>query len=114
MASYIDSRYYNYYGETDISNNKKQTIKIEKYMDDVANLMSKSYKGTDLKYTEKVNKFLNIFKVIINLEQGVSISDKRAREEFYKKEITKYAKTSGWDNSKIKNSIPNILKIQRL
>ena len=113
MVSYIDSRYYNYYGETDISNNKKQSVKIEKYIDDVANLLMKNYKGNDSKYSEKVNRFLNIFKVIINLEQAFSISDKRAREEFYKKEITKYAKTSGWDNSKIKNSIPNILKIQR-
>ena len=113
MISYIDSRYYNYYGQTDVSNNKKQTVKIEKYMDDVANLMCKNYKGNDTKYVEKVNRFLNIFKVIINLEQGISISDKRAREEFYKKEITKYAKISNWDNSKIKNLIPSILKIQR-
>lgn len=113
MASYIDSRYYNYYGESDVSNNKKQTIKIEKYMDDVANLMKQRYKGSDTKYSEKVNRFLNIFKVIINLEQAVSISDKRAREEFYKKEITKHAKLSNWDNSKIKNSITSILKIQR-
>lgn len=113
MVSYIDSRYYNYYGETDISNNKKQTIKIEKYMDDVANLMKKIYKGSDTKYSEKVNRFLNMFKVIVNLEQGFSISDKRAKEEFYKKEITKYAKESNWDNTKIKNAITSILKIQR-
>jgi len=113
MVSYIDSRYYNYYGETDISNNKKQSLKIEKYMDDVANIMKQNYKGSDAKYSEKVNRFLNIFKVIVNLEQAVSISDRRAKEEFYKKEITKYAKVSGWDNSKIKNSITSILKIQR-
>lgn len=113
MVSYIDAKYYNYYGETDISNNKKQTVKIEKYMDDVANLMKQKYKGSDAKYTEKVNRFLNIFKVIISLEPAFAINDKRAREEFYKKELTKYSKTSNWDNVKIKNSIPNILKIQR-
>ena len=39
--------------------------------------------------------------------------DKRAKEEFYKKEITKYAKESDWDNSKIKNAISSILKVQR-
>ena len=113
MISYIDSRYYNYYGENTASNNKKQSIKIEKYMDDVATLMKQNYKGSDTKYVEKVNRFLTIFKVIANLEQAVSVSDKRAKEEFYKKEITKYAKISGWDNSKIKNSITSILKIQR-
>ena len=113
MISYIDSRYYNYYGQTDISNNKKQTVKIEKYMEDISNLMKQTYKGSDTKYSEKVNRFLSIFKVIVNLEQAVFISDKRAKEEFYKKEITKYAKISGWDNSKIKNSITTILKIQR-
>lgn len=113
IVSYIDSRYYNYYGETDTSSNKKQTVKIEKYMDDVASIMKQNYKGSDTKYREKVSRFLNIFKVIVNLEQAVSISDKRAKEEFYKKEIAKYAKVSGWDNSKIKNSIASILKIQR-
>ena len=113
MVSYIDAKYYNYYGETDVSNNKKHTVKIEKYMDDVANLMKQKYKGSDTKYSEKVNRFLNIFKVIINLEPAFAITDKRAREEFYKKELTKYSKISNWDNVKIKNSIASILKIQR-
>lgn len=113
MITYIDSKYYDYYGETDVTNNKKQSVKIEKHMDNVAKTMKQNYKGSDTKFSEKVDRFLNIFKVIINLEQATLISDKRAKEEFYKKELIKYSKTSSWDNSKIKTSIATILKIQR-
>lgn len=114
MSSYIDSRYYNYYGDIDLSNNKKQSIKIEKYMEAVATSMKKKYKGSDSKYSEKVDRFLNIFDVITNLEQARdSITDKKAKEEFYRRELIKYAKVSGWNNSKIKNAISDIMKIQR-
>jgi len=113
LSSYIDSKYYNYFGETDVSNNKKQTVKIEKYMNDVADAMNKKYKGTDTKYSDKVNRFLSIFNVIINLEQAKLITDKKAKEEFYKKELTKYSKACNWDIKKVKTAIFEIMKIQR-
>lgn len=114
MSGYIEAKYYNYYGDTDVSNNKKQSIKIEKYLDDLTVMMKKKYKGSDTKYSEKADRFLNMFKVIANLEQAkTSITDRKARDEFYKKELTKYAKISGWNNLKIKSSIADILKIQR-
>ena len=50
----------------------------------------KSYKGSDSKYGDKVAKYVSIFILIANLEQAfASISDSKARLEFYKKEITK-------------------------
>ena len=114
MSSYIESRFYNYYGDIDVSNNKKQSLKIQKHMEEIANIMKKKYKGSDTKYSEKVDKFLNIFKVIVNLEEAKdSISDKKAKEEFYKRELTKYGKIAGYNNTKIKNSISDIMKIQR-
>jgi len=113
IIGYIDARYYNYFGNIDVSANKKQSLKIEKYLDDIAIIMKEKYKGSDLKFSEKVDRFLCIFKVIVNLEQARSVEDKRAREEFYKKEIMKYAKKYDFETSKIKTSIASILKIQR-
>lgn len=114
MSAYIDSKYYNYYGNIDVSSNKKQSLKIEKYIEEVASIMKSKYKGNDSKYSEKVDRFLSMFEVIVNLEQAKnSITDKKAKEEFYKKELLKYSKISGWNNSKIKNSISEIMKIQR-
>ena len=75
--------------------------------------MKSQYKGSDTKYAEKVSRFLDIFKVIVSLEQASTIQEKRAKEEFYKKELTRYAKKYDWDNTKVKNAITNILKIQR-
>ena len=114
ISSYIEAKYYNYYGQVDISNNKKQTIKIEKYLLDVSSSMIKNYKGSDTKYSEKVEKYLNIFNIISSLEHASkTITDKRVKEEYYKKEIFRYAKTNNWDNNKIKIAITNIMKIQR-
>jgi len=114
MSHYIEAKYYNFYGTEDYSNHKKQSLKIEKYLLEVANKLKNKYKGSDIKYSEKVDKYLNIFNIISNLEQAnKSISDKRVKEEYYKKEITKYTKIHNWDTNKIKISISNILKIQR-
>jgi len=114
MSAYIDSKYYNYYGEIDNYESKKQITKIEKHLQNTAAFMKQNYKGSDFKYSDKVERFLIIFDVISKLEQAKeSITDKKAKEEFYKKELTKFAKVSKWDNNKIKTSITAIMKIQR-
>ena len=114
MCYYIDAKYYNYYGDLDVSSLKKQIDKIEKYIDSSSELLKKKYTGSDTKYSEKVDKFLNIIKTIARLElANISISDRKAKEEYYKNELTNYSKISGWDISEIKTSISEILKIQR-
>ena len=114
MSAYIDSKYYNYYGEIENFENKKQITKITKYLQNTAAHMKKTYKGNDTKYSEKVERFLIIFDIISKLEQAKdSVTDKKAKEEFYKKELTKYAKISNWDSVKIKQAITSIMKIQR-
>ena len=114
ISGYIEAKYYNFYGQIDVSNNKKQSIKIEKYLLEIASSMIKKYKGSDSKYSEKVEKYSKIFNIITNLEQASkTITDKKVKEEYYKKEILKYAKIYNWDNNKIKTTITNIMKIQR-
>ena len=114
MGYYIDSKYYNYYGEIDFPSNKKQIDKIEKYISKEAELLKKKYNGSDSKYSEKVDKFLKIFVVLANLENARdSITDKKAKEEFYKNQILKLVSELNFDSNKLKNTISEIMKIQR-
>lgn len=114
MGYYIDSKYYNYYGELDFPSTKKQIEKIEKYISKEAILLKKKYNGSDSKYSEKVDKFLKIFIVLANLENAKNtITDKKAKEEFYKNQILQLVSDSDWDSVKIKNTISEIIKIQR-
>lgn len=114
MSAYIDAKYYNYYGDDIDNTSKKQTIKINKYLQHRSEVIKSDYKGSDTKYNEKVDKFLEVFDLINNLEQAKdSITDTKAKNEYYKKEITKFSKNRKWNNSKIKSTITEIMKVQR-
>lgn len=109
---YIESRYYNYYGENIETGSKK--TKIDKYLKEMAGYLKQYYKGSDSKYSLKVDKFMEMFILISKLEQARNtIEDSKARVEFYKKEILKFAKTRNWDNINIKQVISVIMKTQR-
>lgn len=109
---YIESRYYNYYGENIESGSKK--TKIDKYLKEMASNLKQYYSGSDSKYSLKVDKFMEMFILISKLEQARdTIEDSKARIEFYKKEILKFAKFKNWDNINIKQVISDIMKTQR-
>lgn len=113
ISAYVDSKYYNYYGELETSN-KKQSIKIEKYLKDVSIMMKKNYEGTDTKYDKKLDRFLDMFIILTRLEQVKnSIQDKRAKEEYYKKELIEHAEKCEWTEENLKAAVAEILKIQR-
>lgn len=58
VKGYIDGKYYNYCGEVNVEYNSRNMIgKLEKAMEDLANSLVKSYKGTDKQFKEK---FLNM------------------------------------------------------
>jgi len=114
MGYYIDSKYYDFYGDLDFFSTKKQIEKIEKYISKEAVLLKKKYNGSDSKYAEKVDKFLKIFIVLANLENAKnSITDKKAKEEFYKNQILQLISDANYDSAKLKNMISEIMKIQR-
>ena len=111
LSSYIDAKYYNYYGNVDLTTHKKQNIKIQKYLEESSTILKKKYNGSDSKFNDKVNKYYNIFITILNLEQAKeSILDKKAKEEYYKKELSKYCNS---DLIKLKEMSVEIMKIQR-
>ena len=109
---YIEARYYNYYGENIDSGSKKN--KIDKYLKEMASNLKQYYNGSDSKYDLKVDKFMEMFTLISKLNQARdTIEDSKARIEFYKKEILKFAKFMNWDNINIKQVISDVMKIQR-
>lgn len=109
MNAYIDAKYYNYYED---KSNDSKNLKIEKVIKKVANQAINNYHGTDTKHKDVVNSYANMFTLIANLEQAYdSITDLKAKNEFYKKEIKKYA--SDWDNNKIKYVISEITELQK-
>lgn len=114
MSSYIDCRYYNYYGIEEYNTIKNSASKIEKYLKDIASKLVSNYKGTDSKYSEKVERILPIFILISRLETAKdSITDSKAKNEYYKKEIASYSKTNDIKLSNEKSIISNIIKVQR-
>ena len=57
-------------------------------------------------------KYADIFILIANLEQASdSITDSKAKNEFYRKHVTKYSKD--WESEKIDNTVSRIMKAQR-
>lgn len=115
IETYLQAKYYNMFDDKNIEyKGKSLSVKISKIAKDLAVLLVKSYKGSDSKYGDKVAKYVSIFILIANLEQAfTSITDSKARLEFYKKEITKYSKDKDWSLDRIKRSANDIIKSQR-
>ena len=114
MSSYIDSRYYNYYGFEEYETIKNSPSKIENYLKDISERLKFNYKGTDLKYNDKVNNMLNIFLLINKLEHARdTISDLKAKTEYYKKEFNTYMKNNKVELDNVSGMISDIMKIQR-
>ena len=114
MGSYIDSRYYNYYGFEEYEYLKNSSSKIENYLKDISEKIKFNYKGTDTKYNDKVNNILNIFILINRLEHARdTISDLKAKTEYYKKEFSTYMKNNKVEIPNVNTLISDIMKIQR-
>lgn len=111
VNAYIDIKYYNCYGDKEVERSTKNPVlKIENVLKETipnAIKLIKDEKAKDIAY-----KYANIFLLIANLEQARdSINDSKARHEFYKKEIKKYAKD--WDINKIEKIIEELTKVQK-
>lgn len=112
LNSYIDGKYYNYSGDVNTMYNGRNAIKKTKdIMKEEAINLIKKYKGTDLKYGLKVEKYLSIFNVIISLDHYSLVDmDIKAKRELYKSEILKYIK----NYSEVEDILINVNRIIRL
>ena len=114
MSSYIDCRYYNYYGFEEYNSIKNSLSKIENYLKDIGEKIKFNYKGTDLKYSEKVDKLLLVFILISKLEYAKdTISDLKAKTEYYRKEFNTYMKDSSIEINNLNTVISDVMKVQR-
>ncbi len=116
LDAYINAKYYNYFEDKKIEqSNEKLTLKIEKTIKEVGSDIFKNYQINSAEYNDIVDiyaKYAAIFILIANFEQASgSITDTKAKNEFYKKEVRKYA--NDWDAEKIEGIISRIMKIQR-
>lgn len=113
MTTYVHAKYYNYYNEKDLQyQGNKFSVKIAKILKLVAKEICSEYNGADVKYSEKVDKYVEIIKIIASLDEAkLSISEAKAKKEFYRSEITNYYKD--WDNEKLTMIIDNIITAQK-
>ena len=113
ISTYIDARYYNYYGGSDIDNSNKNMIsKINDIINEISKELIEKYKGKDSKYKESVLLYEKLFILIASLDQAkLSITDIKIKRKFYKKEFMKYDPT--WNSQKYDEIIDAVLKIQR-
>jgi len=113
INTYINAKYYNYFGDKDIeSTGKSSILKNKKVINKVANELISNYKGSNKKYNEIVDIYNNIFILIANLESAKdSIEEVKVRNEFYRKEIAKFYKD--WDSQKDAQTVAKIVQIQK-
>lgn len=113
---YIDGKYYNYCGNTNVEFNKKTVLsRIEQEIQKAGEELILKYKGSDHKYTEKVNKYINIFMLINRLDQiNTSTLDIKEKRELYRNKILKILKPVDQSASELKDIINKIIKTQKL
>lgn len=116
VKGYIDGKYYNYCGEVNVEYNSRNMIgKLEKAMEDLANSLVKSYKGTDKQFKGKVFKYEMIFKLMIRLEHDNEMLDSiKSKRETYANNISKFIKFKEYEVKEFKLVINNIIKDQKL
>lgn len=112
---YIDGKYYNYVGNINVEYTAKNMIsRIDNELERIGEELVKKYKGTDDKYSEKVNKYVEIFTIINDLEESyIKNEDVNSKREAYNKLLSKYYKEFITDLD-LKNNINSIIKTQKL
>lgn len=114
VDAYIDAKYYNNCGNYNISyNGKNMLLKLDALMKEVGDNLVKSYKDSDTKYSEKVEKLVKFMCLINHLEEDFKIEDLDKKKETYNKRILKYIKFNDMSQQDIKKLITNILKTQK-
>lgn len=119
ITAYIDAKYYNNYGDKKTDGRGKKLIsKIKAAIKEVtlASELINTYHRKDPKKGAKVDDtikmYSNILILIANLEYVKdSITDTKAKKQFYQKEISKYAKDL--NNKQVDYIIEQIMNIQK-
>lgn len=114
IDSYIDAKYYNNCGDINLNYNGKNMLsKLDKLIEEVGNKLIASYKESDKKYEEKVEKNVKFLQLINHLEEDFKIEDLQKKKDTYNKRILKYIKFNDLSQQDLKKIITNLLKTQK-
>ena len=114
VTAYIDAKYYNNCGNINLAyNGKNMLTKVDSLIEKVGENLTNSYKESDTKYAEKVEKNVKFMLSINHLEEDFKLDDLQKKKETYNKRILKYIKFNDLSQQDIKKLITNIMKVQK-
>ena len=114
IDSYIDAKYYNYCGNINLNyNGNNKLLRLDNLVEEIGNNLISSYKESDKKYQEKVEKNVKFMQLINHLEEDFKIEDLQKKKDTYNKRILKYIKFNDLSQQDLKKLITNLLKAQR-
>jgi len=116
LNAYIDGKYYNFCGNVNVEFNKKTvSSRIEHEIENTGAILISKYKGSDNKYEEKVNKYIEVFKLINSIEQiNTKETELKEKREQYQNKIIKILNLETPNEEDIKDMINQILKTQKI
>lgn len=113
FKAYINVRYYNIY-EANEFNNPRFVSRVENTIKKLGSKMISEYKGSDNKYSDKIEKYIRLFMTVANFEQIYnSKADNKRKQELYFKTLNNYYRDDDLDNSNIKYLVNSIIKIKK-
>lgn len=113
FKAYINVRYYNIY-ETNEFSNPRFVSRVENTIKKLGSKMISEYKGSDNKYSDKIEKYIRLFMTVANFEQIYnSRADNKRKQELYSKTLNNYYRDDDLDNSNIKYLVNSIVKIKK-
>lgn len=113
FKAYINVRYYNIYEANEFSN-PRFVSRVENTIKKLGSKMISEYKGSDNKYSDKIEKYIRLFMTVANFEQIYnSRADNKRKQELYFKTLNSYYRDDEIDNSNIKYLVNSILKIKK-
>ena len=114
VTAYIDAKYYNNCGNINLAyNGKNMMTKVDSLIEKLGEDLTNSYKESDTKYSEKVEKNVKFMLLINHLEEDFKLEDLQKKKETYNKRILKYIKFNDLSQQDIKKLITNIMKTQK-
>lgn len=113
FKAYINVRYYNIYDPNEFSN-PRFVSRVENTIKKLGSKMISEYKGSDNKYSDKIEKYIRLFMTVANFEQIYnSKADNKRKQELYFKTLNNYYRDDDLDNSNIKYLVNSIIKIKK-
>lgn len=114
IETYIDGKYYNYCGNVNVEyDGRTINTLVNSAIKTASEDLIKNYKGSDTKFSNKVNKISNMLYLINYLEHPyIKLATIDEKRKFYKDKILKYVTDIFFNPELLEETINKILKIQ--